>query len=169
MMRRLFTALLLIGLIALGYWLWTVIFPKPEQIIRNRLNKLARLASFSPDEGNFKRVANVQRLGRLFDENVQVVIETPGGMEQSVNYTQREELMQAALAAKRFAKGLKAEFLDVNINVAPDEASATADLVLRAKITGESDQIVQGLKFTLKNTNSDWLITRVETVKSLKP
>jgi hypothetical protein len=168
-MKRLFKPLLLVGLIALGYWAWTVLFPKPEQIVRNHLNKLAKLASFSPNDGNFKRVANVQKLGLLFDENVQVAMDVPGGESHSLSFSRREELMQAVMAARRFASGVSAEFLDMNIQMAADEQSATADLILKARVSGESDMIAQELKFTFKQTNGDWLITRVETIKSLKP
>lgn len=168
-MKRVFTLLLLIGLIALGYWAWTVLFPKPDQIIRNHLNKLAKLASFSPNDGNISRVAKIQKLGLLFDENVQVVMDAPGAESHSLNFTRREELTQAAMAAKSFASGVKAEFQDMSIQVAPDAQSATADLMLQAKVSGENDMIAQELKFTFKQTNGDWLITRVETVKSLKP
>ena len=168
-MKKLFTLLLLLGLIALGYWAWTVLFPNPQQIIRNHLNKLAKLASFSADEGNFSRVAKIQKLGLLFDENVQVAIEVSGGESHSLNLTRREELTEAAMAAKRFTSGVTAEFLDLKIEMAPDKQSATADLILQAKISGENDMIAQELKFTFKQTNGDWLITRVETIKSLKP
>jgi hypothetical protein len=167
-MNKLFKIILLLALLALGFWLWTIFFPNPQQVIRNRLNKLAHLASFSPDEGNISRVAKVQRLGQLFAENVQVVVDVPGADVQ--NITSREELMQAAMAAKRFTGGLKAEFLDMDIPPLDNDAqSAVVDLTLKAKVSTESDLIVQELKFTLKKINGDWLITRVETVKTLKP
>ena len=33
---------LLAALAALGIWLWTVLFPRPEKVIRRRLTELAR-------------------------------------------------------------------------------------------------------------------------------
>lgn len=168
-MGKIFKLLLLLGAISLGWWIWTILFPKPEQVIRNRLNKLAHLASFSSGQGNIVRVANVQKMGRLFDENIQIAINAPGTEEPSLQFTHREELMQAALAASRFANGLKVEFVDMSIKVEPDLQSGTADLMLQAKAGGENEPIIQELKFTFKNADGDWLITRVETVKPIKP
>jgi hypothetical protein len=45
--------------------------------------------------------------------------------------------------------------------------SAVANLTGRGKIPGEKDFLVQELKFTLKKVESDWLISRIETVKTL--
>src|SRR5579884_390431 len=166
-MKKLSNIILLLALAGLGYWLWTVFFPNPQQVIRNRLNKLARLASFSPGEGNISRISKIQRMGRLLAEDVQLIIDVTGTEIQTIK--SRQELMQAAMAAPRFANVLKAEFLDMNIELGSDTQSAIVDLTLKAKIGGESDLIVQELKFTMKKINNDWLITRVETVKTLKP
>ncbi|HWF17805.1 MAG TPA: hypothetical protein VG754_00975, partial [Verrucomicrobiae bacterium] len=76
-MNKVFKIFLLLALLGLGYWLWTVLFPNPQQVIRNRLNKLASLASFSSDDGNISRVAKIQRLGALFADNVQITIDVP--------------------------------------------------------------------------------------------
>ena len=46
-MKIVFRFFLLAALAALGVWLWFVLFPSPEKIIRARLTKLARTASFS--------------------------------------------------------------------------------------------------------------------------
>ena len=167
-MKTVFKLLLLMGLAALGYWGWGVLFPKPEQIVRDHLNKLARLASFSSSDGNFKRVANIEKLGLLFSDNVQVDLDGPGGESHSINFSSRDELKQAVMAAKRFTSGVKAEFMDMDIQIAPDKNSATADLMLQARVTGESDIIAQELKFNFVQTNGDWLISRVQTVKSFK-
>jgi len=166
-MKKILLLILLPVLLGLGVWLWTIWFPNPQQAVRNRLNQVAQLASSSGNEGNFSRVANVQKLGRLFSPDVQVLVDITGA--ESYTFNSREELMQAAMAAKRFTSGLKAEFLDMNIEMGTADESALVDLTLKARVNGESDMIVQELKFTLKKINGDWLITRIETVKTLKP
>ena len=77
--------------------------------------------------------------------------------------------MQAAMGAKSVTTGIKAEFIDMNIELGSGNLSALVDLTLKAKVNGESDMIAQELKFTMKKINGDWLITRIETVKTLKP
>jgi hypothetical protein len=51
--------------------------------------------------------------------------------------------------------------------VGPDKQSAVADLTVEAKVSGERDPIVWEMKFTLRKTDGQWLITRVETVRTL--
>ena len=58
----------------------------------------------------------------------------------------------------------------MNIEMGAGNDSAIVDLTLKAKVPGETDLIVQELKFTLKKSDGGtWYITRVETVKTLKP
>jgi hypothetical protein len=165
-MKHLLRLLLLAGLIALGFWGWSVLFPNPKKIIQTQLVKLAELASFSGKEGNIVRVANVQRMGTLFTDDAQIIVTVPG--IESVNLHRREELMQAAMAARSALNGLQAEFPDMNITLSPDKQSAVVNVTLNAKIAGQRDSIVQELKFTLNHLNGTWLITRVETVETLK-
>jgi hypothetical protein len=47
--------------------------------------------------------------------------------------------------------------------------TALVYLPVEAKLGGQNDSIVQEMKFTLKKIKGDWLITRVETVNTLKP
>ena len=79
----------------------------------------------------------------------------------------REEITQAALIGRSRAGGLQVKFPDINITVAPDKQSAVADLTVEANISGEHDSMVQEMKFTLQKTDGQWLITRVETVRTL--
>ena len=166
-MSKLVKIIVCVGLLAAGLWLWTVLFPNPQQVIRNRLNALARLASFPPNEGNIAHVAKIQRLGLFFTDDVQVMVDVPG--MESHTFTSRAELMQMAAAARQMASGLKAELLDINIEMGTGAESALVDATLKAKISGEGELIVQELKFTFKKIKGDWLITRIETVKTLKP
>ena len=50
-MKLLVRAVAFLALAALGVWLWLVLFPSPETVVRHHLEKLARRASFSADEG----------------------------------------------------------------------------------------------------------------------
>ena len=61
-MKIVFRLVLAAALVALGVWLWTVLFPSPEKVIRKRLTELARTVSFSPNEGNLVRLAGAQNL-----------------------------------------------------------------------------------------------------------
>jgi len=164
-MKIIFRIALLAALAALGVWLWTVLFPNPEKIIRKRLVELAHAASSSPDESDLARLAAAHRVAGFFSTNVEFNVELPE-YDQHSSLT-RAEITQAALYARARAGGLQVKFPDINVMVAPGKRSATADLTVTATGGGESYSFVQEMKFTLHKIGGRWLITRVETVKTL--
>ena len=164
-MKIVFRIVLFAALAALGIWLWTVLFPSPEKAIRKRLTELARTASSSPGESDLARLAAARSLAGFFSTNVELQVELPEFSRR--DSLDRDEITQAAFVALSRAGGLKVKFPDINVTVAPDKQSAVADLTVQANISGESDSIVQEMKFTLQKTDGQWLITRVETVRTL--
>ncbi len=164
-MKTAFRFVLLATLVALGIWLWCVCFPGPEKIIRKRLTELARTASFSSGESDLARLAAAQNLAGFFATNVEVNIDVPGRVQHTL--MGRDEIKEAALGARSTLSGLKVQFPDINITVAPDKQSAVADLTVEVNIAGERDSIVQEVKFTFQQTDGEWLITRIETVRTL--
>ena len=165
-MKNLLRLVLLVILIALGFWVWNILFPNPQKIIRHRLNKLALLASFSSGEGNFSRIANVQQMGTYFTDNAEITVDIPG--VESHTFNGRAELVQAAMVVRTTVNGVSAEFVDINIDMGSNNQSAMVDLTLKAKVGGERDAVIQELKFTFKRIKGDWLISRVTTVQTLK-
>jgi acyl CoA:acetate/3-ketoacid CoA transferase alpha subunit len=164
-MKIVFRIVLLAALMALGVWLWTVLFPSPEKVIRKRLTELARTVSSSPNESDLARLAAARSVGGLFAATVELNVDIPElGQRSSLD---REEITQAALMGRSRAGGLRVKFPDINITVAPDKQSAVADLTVEANISGEHDSFVREMKFTLRKTDGQWLITRVETVRTL--
>jgi hypothetical protein len=164
-MKIVFRILLFAALAALGIWLWTVLFPSPEKVIRRRLTELARTVSSSSNEGDLTRLAAARSVAGFFSTNVELNVALPE-LDRH-NSVDREEITQAALFARSKAGGLKVKFPDINITVAPGRQSAEVDLTVIATVTGERDSFVQEMKFTLHKIDGQWLITRVETVRTL--
>ena len=157
---------LLIAVIAAGVWLWTVLFPGPEKIILQRLAQVADSASFSPGENPLLTAARAERLGDFFSTNVEVRLDVPGHGQQV--FSGRDEIVQTAAAVRSVIPGgLKVGLTDVTVAVAADQQSATADVTVKTQAAGEKDFNAQEVKFTLQKIAGDWLITRVETVRSL--
>lgn len=155
----------LVLLLALGFWAWRVFFPNPQKIIHQRLDKLARLASFGPHEGNISNVAAVEQLRALFAKSVEVSLNVPG---ESQTFNDRDELMQAALAARSTLSSVKIQFEDVNIGLSSGDQSSVVSLTVKASVNGEQDAIVEQFKIIFKKINGDWLITQIETVNALR-
>jgi hypothetical protein len=148
-----------------GYWAWLTFFPGPEQVIQKRLQSLARATSFPRNEAALPRLANAQAMANFFTTDVEVTVDIPGRSQQT--FSGREEVLQAAVAARSSVNGLNVDFFDIIITVAPDRQSAVANLTARARIPTEKDFYVQELKLGLRKVGGDWLIFRVETVKTL--
>jgi hypothetical protein len=164
-MKIVFRIVLLAALMALGIWLWTVLFPSPEKVIRRRLMELARTVSSSPNESDLARLASARSVAGFFANTVELNVDLPElGQRNSMD---REEITQAALMARSRAGGVRVKFPDITIIIAPDKQSAVADLTVEANISGEHDSIVREMKFTFRKTDGQWLITRVETVRTL--
>jgi ketosteroid isomerase-like protein len=160
--RRIFA---LLALLALGLWLWSVLFPGPEKIIRKQLAAVAEVASFAGNEGPLSKASNAAKLAGYVSVNTQVTFDAPGHGQQILSG--RDEIQQFALGVRSTLGSLAVEFLDVNVTLAADKQSATVDLTARVKVGGESSSYVQEMKFVLKKMDGQWLIVRVETVKTL--
>jgi hypothetical protein len=157
--------LLLSGVATLGVWGWMALHPSPERLIRRQLEGVAHAVSFGPNEGNLAKLAGAERLGDFFSTNVDVRIDVPGGQEHRL--AGREEIQQAALAARGSAQALSVTLADVTVMVNAEQESAVADLTLEGRVGGQPDRIVQELKITLRKINGQWLIVKVETVRTL--
>jgi hypothetical protein len=157
---------LLIAALGAGvFFAWRALFPNPEKAIRKRFKEIAEVASFAANEGPIAKVANSSKLASFFTKNVQIVIDVPGYSRQS--FAGQEDLLRAAMSARSGLMSLKVEFPDVIISVLPDRKMATAEVTASAHLPGEREPSIQELKVTLVKEGSEWLVRRVETVKSL--
>jgi hypothetical protein len=163
-MKIIIRIVLLAALTALSIWLWTVLFPSPETVIRKRLTELARTVSSSANESELTRLAAARSVAGFFAANVELNVDLPELGQRTMD---REEITQVALMARSRAGGVQVKFPDINITVAPDKQSAVADLTVETNVSGERESVGQEMKFTLRKTDGQWLITRVETVRTL--
>jgi hypothetical protein len=164
-MNRWLSRLIVVGaLVALGVWGWRVFFPSPESVIRKRLGELAKVASFSSNEGLIAKAYNASLLGEFFTPEVQITVEVPGTQH---TISGRDELLQAAAGARSAVGSLTVEFPDINVVVAPDKNSAVVNLTARGKVPGQRDSYMQELKMRMIKIKRDWLIEQVQTVKTL--
>ena len=163
MSRWLVRVLLVVLLITAGWLCWREFFPGPERVIRKRLLELAKVASFGPNESPLAQVANAANLTSFFTENVEITIDLRGYPRQTFNG--RDTLLVAARGARFRLGSLQVEFVDIQVAVDPGKISANVTLTAKGKVGG--DLQVQELKLVLKKVDGDWLISNVETVKTL--
>jgi hypothetical protein len=157
---------LLALVVALGVWAWVALHPDPEHLIRRQLENLARTASFGPNQGYLAKLAGAQKLADFCATNIEVTIDVPGHQEHRL--AGREDIQQTALAVRASVSSLTVTFPDIAVQVSADQQSAVADLTLEAQVAGERDMIVQEMKVTLQKIGGQWLLVKVETVRTLR-
>jgi hypothetical protein len=166
MKDRLFR-LVLLGIIgAAGFWGWRLFFPSPEHIIRQRLSELAVAASISPNEAALTKLAKTQKLASFFTDDARINLDMPGRTRQTLSG--REEIQQTVMYARSMMTSLTIKFVDISVAFADEEQSALAHLTATANMPGEKLPEVQELDISFKRFNRDWLINRVESVKTLR-
>jgi hypothetical protein len=165
MKRWALRAVLALLFLGVAGWLWTIIFPSPEHVIRKRLAELSKAVSIQGKESPVAMLANASRVAGFFTADIEIRVDVPGASAQVI--TGRDELFAIAQRVRTMSTGLEVQFLDVNITIAPDKKSAEANLTLRAKSPGDRDQIVQEMKLLLNKSEGSWKIQKVETVKTL--
>jgi len=164
-MQKSFRLLGAAALIGLGVWGWFLLFPGPEKVIRSRLNRLAGILSFEPKDGIIPRGYRVEKAVGYFTSDVEVSVDVRG--VERMDFSGRDEIQQHLMGGARMLRGLKVEFLDINVTLGPDKQTATANLTAKWTVSGDREFNVQELNFKLKKVDGDWLIYRVETVKTL--
>jgi len=164
-MKIVFRVVWLAALVAAGLWLWAVLFPSPEKVVRQRLATVAQRPSFTADESALARLADAESLAGYFSTNVEINLDVPGRSQLTI--TGRDEVTQHAAAADSMVSSLSVKFLDVDVTIGPDKRSAVADFTVEARVGDDQDLIVQEMKFTLQKISGQWLITRVETIRTL--
>jgi hypothetical protein len=165
MMRWLGRAILAAILVGVGLWIYTLLFPPPERVIRKRLNQLAKCVSFASNESPLAAAANTQKLVNFFTPDLEIKITVPGG--SSLTLQGRDELLENAMAARKASGSLQVQFLDPQLLITADRLSADVHLIVKAKVGRDGELIVQQLKLVLNKVERDWKIKTIETVKTL--
>jgi hypothetical protein len=161
---KIFLRLLLVAVVfAAGVWVWRALHPSPEKAIRKQFAELADCVSFTEDDGNFAHLAAADKIGGFFAPEVVIVLDVARGPEAIHG---RDEIRDAVNASRRLFGSMDVEFSGFNVLLAEGNKSAQVGVTARAVIP-EQDVMVHELKCLLKETNGNWVITRIETVKVL--
>jgi hypothetical protein len=161
--KRIVGLLILLGLGWLG---WQHFFPNEEDRIRRMLDGVAETLSIPAKESVMGMGIAVDKLLGHVMPDVEVDVEVPGDGRHT--FSGREEVRDAVLAAHRNWSGLKVQFLDVNVALAPDKQTATVELTAKAAQEGAKELLVQEVKLQLRRQDRQWRVSRAETVKPLR-
>jgi cytoskeletal protein RodZ len=164
--RIAFRLILLAALGALGFWLWTVFFPSPEKIVLKKVAQLAATATISPGDGALTRASKANSVFGQFATDAEIVFDVPGFVIQT--FSGRDEIREAAMGGFSRVSSLKVDFLDAAAKVGADKQTAEVTCTARVSAGDSKDFGIQELRFQFRRMDGDWLITRLETVKTLE-
>jgi len=155
---RIFQALVVVIGSALA---WIYFHPSPERVIRGHMDLLQKNLSVKPGEGNFARVAAINRILTVFAPNVQ--INTEGMPHISETISGHAELQQALFAARTQLQG-EVKFYEVHIVVGPEQTNAVVNFTAAARLANQPEPYSQDLKARFQKIENKWLIVRVDPI-----
>ncbi len=151
---------------AVGFWLWTVLFPGPEKICLKKMAALASTATFSAEASNITRAGKASSVVSMFSLDAQIDFDAGSSGRRTISG--REEIRELALAGFGGLPSLDADFLDATAKAGADKQSAEVSCTAKIQLGGQKDYWVQEMRFQFKKIEGEWLITRAETVKTLQ-
>jgi hypothetical protein len=163
-MKLAFRLVLLSIAIGLCVWLWIYLHPTPQEAIKRRLADLAKVASLEKREGNIAAGLRADEFSGFFGREVALNIEPRGWSPDSI---ERGELARMMLHLRTTYRSVDVKILDPIITVGPDNKTAIVEVTINVAAEGDKHLLVQEMKFTMQEFEGDWLIIRVETVRTL--
>ena len=165
-MKILLRGAALVLLLALGWWLRTIFFPSPEKVILKRMASLAETVSFNAGASSISRAAKALSFIGYFSADAQIVVDVPELGAHTMSG--RDEIRETGNSAFAALPGLRVAFLDTNVRVGADQQTADVATTVSVRLGGDKDFNVEELHFQWKKIDGAWLVTRAETVKTLK-
>jgi hypothetical protein len=165
-MKIAFRLVALAALAGLACWLWTVFFPGPEKVVLKKISALAATANISANDSTLARAAKAGSVVSEFANDAEIAFDGAGTGARTLSG--RDEIREAALGGFANVSSLQVQFKDTTARVAADKQSAEVNCTARVSTGDSKDFGIQELRFQLKKIDGDWLITRVETVKTLQ-
>ncbi|HEY6226016.1 MAG TPA: hypothetical protein VI282_02730 [Verrucomicrobiae bacterium] len=162
-MKRLLQIIVLIAAAAAGYFLWIWTHPSPEKAIRKQMEKLAETLVGKPGEGNFARVAGINKTLSFFTSNIYINGEGIPQVNESIQG--QTELQQALFAARSRLDGA-ITFNEIQVVVGPESTNAHVNFHAVARVSGQTEPYSQDLKAEFVKVDGKWLISRVDPIVS---
>lgn len=160
-MKRLLQIIVLVAFGVGGYFVWTWTHPSPEKAIRKQMEKLAETLTGKPGEGNFARVAGINKTLSFFTLNIYINGEGIPQVNESIQG--QTELQQALFAARSRIDGA-ITFHEIHVIVAPEATNARVNFHAVARLSGQNEPYSQDLKAEFVKTDGKWLISRVDPI-----
>lgn len=156
----------LVILLGLGWVAWRHFFPNEEHRIRRMLDGLAETVSIPAGESPVGTALALDKLLSCVTSTIEVDVDVPS--EGKHTFSGRQEIRDAAMLAHQTLRGLKVQFLDVNVTLAAGKQTAAVELTVKATPPGAKEFFVEEMRLQLRKEDNQWRVSRAETVETLK-
>jgi len=164
-LKKILNIAAIVALLLVGVWIYRILFPSDEKLIRRLLAEVSETAAVKANENPIFKIASANKLVGFFSPDAVLKLEVAGVDTRTLDTP--DDLRQAVTAARASLQEAKFQLREVLVDVGPDSQSASAQLVAVAYLNGSGDPLVQELKMQLKKIDCRWKISRVETVRTL--
>ena len=160
-MKRLLqiVTILIVGVAIYFLWIWTHL--SPEAAIRKQMGQLAETLVAKPGEGNFARVAAINKTLSFFTPNIYINGEGIPQLNESIQG--QTELQQALFAARSRLDGA-ITFDNVHVEVGSEATNARVNFHAIARLSGQNEPYSQDLKAQFVKIDRKWLISRIDPI-----
>jgi hypothetical protein len=165
-LNRLLAFFLALLLAAAGVLLYRHFFPPHEQRIRQTLKQAAATVSFGADTGNLARLAAINRLTSFFTPDIEILVEMPGSISRRV--VGRDEVREVTAGTRAAVRALEVRLRDIAVELDEDRLSARAHVVVDVRIDGDPSPWISEFKLTMAHFEGEWLIRKIEPVRTLQ-
>lgn len=165
-MKSVLRSILILAVLGVCFWLYTLLFPSAEKVVLKRIASLAATATITRGEGPLSRANKVSNLIGYFATDAEIAYDVNGVGARTLSG--RDEIREAAAGGFVGLASLTVRFQDATVRVGPDRQNAEVSCTANVSANDEPNSGIQELHFTLRKMEGQWLITHAETVKTLR-
>jgi SnoaL-like domain len=152
---------------AAGWYGWRWFFPDDEALIRAVLTRIEENVGGNHQDGEVGRLARAASLRAEFDQHITIDAGPPFS-----TLSGRDAVIGAAARLNTSVPDVELRFVDVQVSMAPDRASAnvymTAEATFREARGGQALE-ARELDVTFRKADGAWVISNVNLVRTLEP
>lgn len=164
-MKKWHKHLVLLVALVVGAMALRALIPSDERRVHALLAQMVREINEQSRGGTFSDLAVANRVADYFGPEFEIRINATGAPELDIS--DRSELIQMLLSARKSRRGVKVSLLDPQ-TVGISKTNAVVEATGKAEVSGETDVFVSELRFTLVKIDRRWRIRRVETIRTFE-
>ena len=153
-----------IVVIALIYFLFQMVFPDDQRIIKGRLQEIIVLASFNKQLHPLEKLRTAKDISEYFTNPVYIKINHKDSVKEKTLST--DNLIKELTLAHSYVEWIKIRILESKIEVLNDSATAKIKLSVEGRGKNEDKKFLEELEVELRlqKKSGDWLIESGENI-----